>query len=129
MKKLLCLFIVLTFIIAGCATNTGRGAGIGAGAGTIASVIAGKSGSTAALLIMGGALLGGAIGQVMDQQAQQASMQPQNRGKTVMVIEEQPDQTQGTDCQKVIKRSWKDGKLISETIEETCTGRKTTTTY
>jgi hypothetical protein len=129
MKKLLCLLIVVVFLAVGCATNTGRGAGLGAGAGTIASVIAGKSGSTAALLIMGGALLGGAIGQVLDVQAQQASIQPENRGKTVMVVEENPDESQGTNCSKITKRSWKDGKLISETVEESCTGRKTTTTY
>jgi hypothetical protein len=131
MKKLCTLLIISVFMITlvGCATNTGRGAGLGAGAGTIASVIAGKSGSTAALLIMGGALLGGAIGQVMDQQAQQASMEPQNRGKTVMVIQEDPDESQGTNCSKVTKRSWRDGKLIRETTEETCTGRKTTRTY
>jgi hypothetical protein len=129
MKKLVCLLIIATFVIAGCASNAGRGAGWGAGAGTIASVIAGKKGSTAALLIIGGALLGGAVGLAMDEQARQASMQPENRGKTVMVIEEEPDEDQGTDCHKVTKRSWKDGELIRETTEETCTGRKTTRTY
>ncbi len=130
MKKVACILIILTFLFTiSCASNTGRGAGIGAGAGTIASVIAGKSGSTAALLIMGGALLGGAVGAAMDEQARQASMQPQNRGKTVMVIEEEPDETQGTNCSKVTKRRWKNGNLLSETVEETCTGRMTTRTY
>ncbi|MDX1806864.1 MAG: hypothetical protein R3267_07550 [Paenisporosarcina sp.] len=129
MKKILCLLIILSFVVVGCASHTGRGAGIGAGAGTIASVIAGKKGSTAALLIMGGALLGGAIGMAMDEQARQASLQPQNRGKTVMVVEEEPDESQGTNCNKVTKRRWRDGKLLSETIEETCTGRLTTRTY
>lgn len=131
MKKILSIGMILTLVIAlyGCATNTGRGAGWGAGAGTVASVIAGKSGSTAALLIMGGALLGGAIGTVMDQQAREASMRPENRGKTVMVIEDEPDASQGTNCSKVTERRWRDGKLISETTEETCTGHKTTRTY
>ncbi len=129
MKKALCILIILAFVTAGCATRTGQGAGIGAGAGTIASVIAGKDGSTAALLIMGGALLGGAIGHVLDEQARQTSLQSENRGKTVMVVQDQPDETQGTNCNKITKRSWKDGKLISETVEETCTGRKTTTYY
>lgn len=129
MKKILCLLIIVCFLaVTGCATNTGRGAGIGAGAGTIASVIAGKSGSTAALLIMGGALLGGAIGHTMDQQAKQASMQPENRGKTVMVIEEHPN-TGSTNCHKVTKKSWKDGELIGNTTEEVCTGNKKTQTY
>lgn len=127
MKKLICLLIIGVFLLAGCASHTGRGAGIGAGAGTIASVIAGKSGSTAALLIMGGALLGGAVGLAMDEQAKQVSMQPENRGKTVMVIEEEPNQ--GTKCTKVTKRRWKDGNMLNETIEEICDGHKSTSTY
>ena len=127
MKKVLYMLVVLSFIVAGCASNTSRGAGYGAGAGTIASVIAGKSGSTAALLIMGGALLGGAVGLAMDEQAKQASMQPANRNKTVMIVEEQPEQ--GTNCTKVTKRRWKNGKMIGETIEEICDGRKSTKTY
>jgi len=127
MKKLICLLIIGVFLLVGCASHTGRGAGIGAGAGTIASVIAGKSGSTAALLIMGGALLGGAVGLAMDEQAKQASMQPANHNKTVMVIEEQPDQ--GTKCTKVTKRRWKNGTMIGETIEEVCDGHKNSTTY
>ena len=131
MKKTITLMIVIAFlfVISGCASNTSRGAGIGAGAGTIASVIAGKDGTTAALLIMGGTLLGGAIGHAMDEQARQASLQPQNRGKTVMIVEEEPDASQGTNCHKVTKRRWKDGNLLSETVEETCTGNKTTKTY
>jgi hypothetical protein len=128
MKKLACLLTIALFLFVGCATNrTMQGAGAGAGAGGLASIIAGKSGSTAALLIMGGALLGGLIGNTMDQQAQQASMQPENRGKTVMVIADEPKQ--GTNCSKVTKRSWKDGKMINETIEEVCDGRKSTSNY
>ena len=129
MKKILCLFIIVCFLaVTGCATNTGRGAGIGAGAGTIASVIAGKSGTTAALLIMGGALLGGAIGHTMDQQAQHASTLPENRNKTVMIVEEHPN-TGSTNCHKVTKKKWRNGKKISEKTDEVCTGNKKTQTY
>ena len=128
MKKLTCLIIISMFLIAGCASNAGRGAGIGAGAGTIASVIAGKSGATAALLIMGGALLGGAIGTVMDEQAKAASLQPENRGKQVMIIEESPINA-STNCRKVTKKVWKDGNRISETTEEVCTGTRTSNSY
>ena len=129
MKKIIIILIIGAFLTVtfGCATHTQRGAGIGAGAGTIASVIAGKKGSTAALLIMGGALLGGAIGSVMDEQARQASMQSQNYNKTVMVVEEEPSSK--TDCTKVTKRRWKNGKMIGETIEEICEGRKSSTIY
>jgi hypothetical protein len=129
MKKLACLMIIGIFLLVGCATNrTMQGAGVGAGAGTIASVIAGKSGKTSALLIMGGALLGGLIGNAVDQQAQAASMQPENRGKQIMVIEESPSD-QNTQCRKVTKKVWKDGNRISETTEEVCTSTRTSNSY
>jgi len=129
MKKLISLLIVGIFLIGtiSCAGFTGRGAGIGAGAGTIASVIAGKSGSTAALLIMGGALLGGAVGLAMDEQAKAASLQPENRGKSVIIVEETP--TNKTECSKVTKKTWKDGNLISNTTEEVCRGERQSNSY
>lgn len=130
MKKILCLLIIICFLaVTGCATNrTMQGAGVGAGAGGIASVIAGKSGSTAALLIMGGALLGGLIGNTMDEQAKQASMQPENRGKTVMIVEEHPNEG-STNCHKVTKKRWKDGNKLSETTEEVCRGKRKSNVY
>ena len=129
MKKLIVIAIIAMFLTVGCATNrTMQGAGVGAGAGTIASVIAGKSGSTAALLIMGGALLGGVIGNTMDQQAQAMSQAPENRGKSIVVVEEGPTNAQ-TKCRKVTKKTWKNGNRISETTEEVCTGNRTSNVY
>lgn len=129
MKKLITIFMVMVFglvILSGCATNqTRQGAMIGAGAGTIAAVIADKSPVTSALLIMGGALLGGAIGNEMDEQARQTSLQ--NPTKKVIMVEEEP--TAKTNCRKVTKKEWKGGKLISETTNEVCTGTMTTNTY
>lgn len=127
MKKAFCLLIVVAFLAVGCASNTMRGAGIGAGAGTIASVIAGKSGTTAALLIMGGALLGGAIGQAADQQAQALSNQPENRNKSIVVVEEEP--IANTKCRKVTKRHWKNGHKFKETTEEVCTSTRQSDSY
>ena len=128
MKKLICLVVVSVFLFAGCATHTGQGAGVGAGAGTIASVIAGKSGTTAALLIMGGALLGGAIGASMDAQARNASLQSENRNKTIMVVEEEPTNA-STNCSKVTTKKWKNGEVISEVTEEKCRGERKSNTY
>jgi hypothetical protein len=34
-----------------------------------------------------------------------------------------------TDCRKVTKREWKDGTLVSETIEEICEGNKSVRKY
>lgn len=124
MKKLICLVIIGMFLTVGCAANnTQRGAAYGAGAGGLASIIAGKDGATAALLILGGALIGGAIGNSMDEQAKAASLQPENRNKTVMVIEEEPN-TGSTNCRMVKKKKWKNGNLISETREEVCRGTR-----
>ena len=129
MKKLIVIAIIAIFLTVGCATNrTMTGAGVGAGAGGIASVIAGKSGSTAALLIMGGALLGGLVGNTMDQQAQAMSQEPANRGKSIVVVEEGPTNSQ-TKCRKVTKKTWKDGNRVSETTEEVCTGNRTSNVY
>lgn len=129
MKKLIIIAIIAMFLTVGCATNrTMTGAGVGAGAGGIASVIAGKSGSTAALLIMGGALLGGLIGNTMDQQAQAMSQAPENRGKSIVVVEEGPTNAQ-TKCRKVTKKTWKDGNRVNETTEEVCTGNRTSNVY
>lgn len=129
MKKTFAILLTLVFglvILSGCATNnTRQGAMLGAGAGTIAAVIADKSPVTSALLILGGAVLGGAIGNEMDEQARQASLQ--NPTKKVIMVEEEP--TARTDCRKVTKKEWKGGKLISETTNEVCTGTRTSNTY
>lgn len=132
MRKLIVIAIIAMFLTAGCATNkTMTGAGVGAGAGGLASVIAGKSGSTAGLLIMGGALLGGLIGNTMDQydkQAQTTSLQPQNRGQIVTQTVAAPTNA-NTNCRKVTTKKWKDGNRISEITEEVCTGNRTSNTY
>lgn len=130
-KKLLAILLLGIFLLTtvGCAANnTMRGGAYGAGAGGLASIIAGKSGSTAALLIMGGALLGGLIGNSMDEQAKSLSMQPDNRNK-IVVAEEHHANTGSTNCHKVTKRHWKNGTMTHETTEEVCTGNKKTNTY
>jgi len=131
MKKLFAILLLGIFLLTtvGCATNrTMTGAGVGAGAGGLASIIAGKSGSTAGLLIMGGALLGGLIGNAMDQEAQKLSAQPQNQNKIIIAEEHHPN-TGSTNCHKVTKRHWKNGTMTHETTEEVCTGNKKSNTY
>ena len=126
MKKLSIILLIGVFLFAGCANYTQRGAAIGAGAGTVTSVIAGKSGTTAALLIMGGALLGGIVGNSMDEEARKTSIQ--NPGRNVIQIEEHPN-TGSTNCHKVTKKTWRDGKVVSNITEEVCTGNKRSNTY
>lgn len=129
--RAIAIIMVMVFglvILSGCATNrTREGAAWGAGAGTIAAVLLDKSTATSALLILGGALLGGAIGNEMDEQerARQASMQHPN--KKVLLVEESA--TERTDCKKVTTTTWKNGKQIKTETREVCTGKKTTNTY
>ena len=129
MKRAIAIFLVMGLIfISGCANNyTRQGAMMGAGAGTIAAVLADTSSPTSAILILGGALLGGAIGNEMDEQerARQASLQHTN--KKVLLVEEEP--TERTDCKKVTTTEWKNGNKIAEYTKEVCTGRKTSNTY
>ena len=119
------LVIAICFLLMSCANYTQRGAAYGAGAGTIASVLADTDPRVSAILILSGALLGGVIGNTMDEQAKQTSLQ--NKGKKVLLVEEEPSQR--TDCKKVTTKTWKDGEMISQKTEEVCTGRKTTNTY
>jgi uncharacterized protein YcfJ len=134
MKNLIVIAMIAMFLTVGCATNrTMQGGGIGAGIGTIASVIAGKSGKNAALLIMGGALAGGLIGNTMDQQAQAVSQQPENRGKQVIIVEDGPTYSKrgdaSTECRKVTKKTWVNGNRTAETTEEVCTSNRTSNSY
>jgi chromate transport protein ChrA len=128
MKKLVIILSLSLILLIGCATNnTRQGAMLGAGAGTIAAVLADKSPATSALFILGGALLGGAIGNEMDEQERARQVSIQNPTKKIVMVEE--EDTQRTDCKKVTTREWKNGKLLSETTQEVCTGKKTTSTY
>lgn len=122
MKKLIAIIMVMVFglvILSGCATNrTREGAAWGAGAGTIAAVLLDKSTATSALLILGGALLGGAIGNEMDEQERARQVSMQNPNKKVLLVAEEPS-NERTDCKKVTTTTWKNGKQIkTETKEE-----------
>ena len=121
------IFFLLT-MFGGCATNnTRQGAMMGAGAGTIAAVLANKSTATSALLILGGTVLGGLIGNQVDEQEKARQLSIENPNNKIVMIEQ--EDTERTDCKKVTNREWKNGKLISETTQEVCTGKKKTNTY
>ena len=130
MKKISLIMIIffLLTMFGGCATNnTRQGAMMGAGAGTIAAVLANKSTATSALLILGGTVLGGLIGNQVDEQEKARQLSIENPNNKIVMIEQ--EDTERTDCKKVTNREWKNGKLISETTQEVCTGKKKTNTY
>ncbi|MBW1722002.1 MAG: glycine zipper 2TM domain-containing protein [Deltaproteobacteria bacterium] len=144
MKKLWTLVIVLSvvFILTGCATvpqdryNTQKGAAIGAGVGAIGGQIIGGNTESTLIGAAVGTLLGAIVGNAVDQ-SYQASREAALTNKRVVYYDNQGGAVeaipgpvnQSTKCRKVTKRVWKNGKLISETVEEICEGQKTTTEY
>ncbi len=142
MKKILTLSVVLAVVIAlsACAGipkdryNTQKGAVIGAGVGAIGGQLIG--GDTEGTLIGAavGTLLGGIIGNAVDQK-HQAVREAAMSNKSVFYYDGQggavvavpgPTNTQ-TNCRKVTKRVWNRGTLESETTEEICENKKSTT--
>jgi hypothetical protein len=64
-----------------------------------------------------GALIGAGAGALMGQAI----------GRDTEAIPSEANQQ--TNCHKVTKRTWKDGELIKETIEEVCEGEKQSGEY
>jgi len=108
--------------------NTQKGALIGAGAGALLGQAIG--GNTAGTLIglAAGTIFGGLVGNAVDQDYQAARDAALYDRRVVYydkkgaAVEAVPEPLEGkTDCRKVTKRVWQDGKLVSETVEEICT--------
>ena len=144
MKKVLTILaaLAITITFVSCATmpqdryNTQKGAAIGAGVGAIGGQIIG--GNTEGTLIGAavGTLLGAIIGNAADQQyeaAREAAITDKrvvyydNQGGAVEAFPGPIDRQ--TDCRKVTKRVWNKGQLVSETVEEICEGKKSSTDY
>jgi outer membrane lipoprotein SlyB len=131
-----CLFIVFLFVFAlssGCAQippdryNTQKGAAIGAGAGALIGQAIGGNTEGTLIGLAAGTILGALVGNAVDQDYQAVRDAVQNekqviyydrQGSAVEVIPHN-DKVK-TNCRKVTKRVWKDGKLVSETVEEIC---------
>jgi outer membrane lipoprotein SlyB len=142
-RKILGVFIlILIMTIASCASvphdryNTQKGAAIGAGAGALIGQAIGHNTEGTLIGLAAGTLLGGLVGNAIDQDYA-AAREAAWEGKTVVyydqtgsAVEAIPEAVdQETNCRKVTKRTWKNGKLISETIEEICEGEKRSSDY
>lgn len=130
------LFIAFLFIFAlsgGCVHvppdryNTQRGAVIGAGAGALIGQAIGRNTEGTLIGLAAGTILGALVGNAVDQDYQAVRDAVQNdkrviyydrQGSAVEVVPHDGDEK--TNCRKVTKRVWKDGELISETVEEIC---------
>jgi uncharacterized protein YcfJ len=145
MKRSIIIVAVLALaILSACAGvdnsryNTQRGAAIGAGVGAGLGQAIGRD--TGATLIGAGVgtLIGAIIGNAVDQ-SYQASHEAAITNKRIVyyddrggAIEATPlpaTEDQHTNCRKVTKRVWENGRLISETIDEICEGEKYTRDY
>ncbi len=116
--------------------NTQRGAAIGAGIGALAGQAVGRD-TGASLLGAGiGTLLGAIIGNAVDQ-SHMAGTEAAKTNKRVVYYDDRGGALeaipgpvdQQTQCRKVTKRVWENGRLIKETVEEICEGEKYTKEY
>lgn len=134
--------VILTMVIVSCAPmppdryNTQRGAAIGAGAGALIGQAIGRNTESTLIGLAAGTILGALVGNASDQ-SYAAQREASRTGKQVVyyddhggAVETIPGpMNQRTNCRKVTKRQWKNGQLISETVEEICEGKKKTGDY
>jgi uncharacterized protein YcfJ len=113
--------------------NTQKGAAIGAGVGAIGGQLVGRNTEGTLIGAAVGMLLGSIIGNAADQsyQAEREAVRTNKRvvsyddhGGAVEVIP--GPRNQHTDCRKVAKRLWRNGALVSETVERLCEEEKYT---
>lgn len=134
--------LVLIAVIASCASipkdryNTQKGAAVGAGAGALIGQAIGHDTEGTLIGLAAGTVLGALVGNAIDQDyevAREAAYYDKRvvyydrEGSAVEAIPMGVNQQ--TNCHKVTKRTWKDGKLIRETIEEVCEGEKQSSDY
>ena len=107
--------------------NTQKGALIGAGTGAlVGQAIAGNTEGTL-IGLAAGTILGALVGNSADQDYQ-AVRDAAHYGKPVIYYDDKVQAVEAIpgssntqqNCRRIIKRVWKDGNLISETVEETC---------
>lgn len=136
------IVLMIVAVIGSCASiprdryNTQRGALIGAGAGALMGQAIGRNTEGTLMGLAAGTVLGALVGNAVDQDyaaARDAALYEEkvgyydNQGGVVEAIPSEVNQQ--TNCHKVTKRTWKDGKLIKETIEEVCEGEKQSGEY
>lgn len=142
MRTFLLILLAFSLFFTACAPvqqdryNTQRGAAIGAGLGAILGQAIGKNTEGTLLGMAAGTVLGALVGNATDQNyaaARQAASSNQrvvyydDRGAAVEAIPGPLNQQ--TNCRKVQKRTWNNGVIVSDTIEEICEGTKTTRDY
>jgi len=129
---LVILTLILSFLMVSCAHyppdryNTQVGAFTGAGMGALIGQAIGGNTQGTLIGLAAGTIIGALVGNAIDQDYQ-AARDAALYGKPVIyydknghAIEAIPEGTSYSDCQKVRKRVWENGKMIKETVEEVC---------
>jgi hypothetical protein len=135
MKKYSIAFIILIIgaLVSSCAYapvdryNTQRGAAVGAGMGALIGQAIGHNTKGTLIGLAAGTIFGALVGNATDQQYQ-AARDAARLNKPVLyydqngsAVEAIPgDFNKNTNCHKVTKRVWRDGKMTRETVEEVC---------
>lgn len=136
MKKVYIMGIILLLpvFLVSCAAlppdryNTQRGALIGAGAGALIGQAIGHNTAGTLIGLAAGTIFGGLVGNAVDQDYQVARdaalydkpvIYYDRKGSAVEAIPGPP--VDRSNCRTVTKRTWQDGKIVSETVEEVCT--------
>ncbi len=129
------IMVLLLFgvLLASCAHyppdryNTQKGAVIGAGAGALLGQAIGRNTEGTLIGLAAGTIIGALVGNAVDQDYQAAReaaayekpvIYYDRKGSAVEAIPGPVDDK--TNCSKVTKRVWQDGKIVSETVEEVC---------
>jgi uncharacterized protein YcfJ len=141
-KRMGIVVLMVVVVIGSCASipkdryNTQKGALIGAGAGALMGQAIGRDTEGTLMGLAAGTVLGALVGNARDQEyaaARDAALYENkmvyydNQGGAVEAVPSEANQQ--TNCHKVTKRTWKDGKLIKETVEEVCEGEKQSGEY
>ncbi|MEW6665699.1 MAG: glycine zipper domain-containing protein [Thermodesulfobacteriota bacterium] len=127
------IILMIPIIFVSCATlppdryNTQKGALIGAGAGALIGQAIGHNTAGTLIGLAAGTILGGLVGNAIDQDYQVARdaalydkpvIYYDRKGSAVEAIPGPPGAK--SNCRTVTKRTWQDGKIVSETVEEVC---------
>ncbi len=129
MKKTLSIMSVLllfSVLLSSCAYyppdryNTQRGAAIGAGTGALLGQAIGRNTEGTLIGLAAGTIIGALVGNAVDQDYQAARDAAGNQSAQPGY----PRLDQRTNCSKVTKRVWQDGKIVSETVEEVCRNQR-----
>jgi|GEM_PF-804484 len=124
--------VFLSLSLAACAPvpadryNTQRGAVIGGGVGALLGQAIGRNTEGTLIGLAAGTILGGLVGNAVDQDYQ-AAREAAYYGKPVIYYDENgravealPEGAYRPDCRTVRKRTWENGVLVRETLEEVC---------